>query len=147
MITDATRISIYEYLESVFSSVTDNLYKMSEPTENTESDTTDGFAVISVGNVYDESEIKGEAYGWVRCQIAAYVPKKSRGRLDKDKYEAFESAIDTAISQNLDSANESGYYITEDSILSMEDNEYAIKGNQYHKFIKSFVLVIDQESN
>jgi len=147
MITDSTRISIYEYLDGVFEDVTDNLYNMSMPEETTANDAENGFCVINVGNVYDESEFSCDAYGWVRCQIAAYVPKRTRGRLDKEKYKAFEDAIIEAIVDNLDSENESGYYIMQDSVLSMEGDEERIKGNQYHMFIKSFIVVIDQESN
>ena len=35
----------------------------------------------------------------------------------------------------------------EDSVLSMDDSEHSQKGNQYHVFVKSFVVVIDQTSN
>lgn len=145
MITDSSRISIYNYLASVFASVTENLYSMTTPTETTKDDAESGFAVINVGNVYDESEFKGETYGWVRCQITAYVPKRSRGRLDKELYKEFEDAIDSAIDANIGVENEDGYYIMEDSVLSMEDNENSQQGNQYHVFIKSFVVVIDQQ--
>lgn len=147
MITDSTRISLYNYLATVFANVTENLYSMTVPTENTKSDTESGFAVINVGNVYDESEFKGDAYGWVRCQITAFVPKRSKGRLNKELYGSFENGIETAIAANTGENNDGGYYILEDSVLSMEDNEDTNKGNQYHVFIKSFVVVIDQQSN
>lgn len=143
MIKDSTRISLYDYLASVFANVTENLYSMYVPTENTESDTENGFVVTSVGDINDESEFRHEAYGWARCQIAAYVPKKSRGRLNKELYKRFEDGINLAIEENVGNSNNEGYYILEDSVLSMEDNESMNKGNQYHVFIKSFVVVID----
>lgn len=145
MITDATRISLYDYLATVFASVTENLYSMTVPTENTKSDTEDGFIVTSVGNLVDESEFKGDAYGWARCQVTAFVPKRTRGRLNKTLYAAFETAINDAIDANTGLNNTGGYYIMEDSILSIEDNEDTQKGNQYHVFAKSFVVVIDQQ--
>lgn len=147
MISDATRISLYDYLSTVFASVTENLYSMTVPTENTESDTVNGFAVTNVGNVVDESEFDCDAYGWVRCQITAFVPKKSRGRLNKELYKGFEDAILAAIKANTGENNTGGYYILDDSILSMEDDENTQKGNQYHVFVKSFVVVIDQQSS
>jgi len=147
MITDSTRISLYGFLSEVFANVTNNLYSMTIPTENTKSDTVDGFAVTSVGNVVDESEFDGNAYGWVRCQIMAFVPKKTRGRLNKELYKTFEDSINTAIAAYSGENNDGGYYIQEDSVLSMEDNENTQKGNQYHVFVKSFIVVIDQQSN
>lgn len=147
MITDATRISLYGFLSEVFADVTDNLYSMTVPTENTKSDVENGFVVTNVGNVVDESEFDGDAYGWVRCQVTAFVPKKSRGRLNKELYKAFEDGINAAIKAKTGENNEGGYYILEDSVLSMDDDENTIKGNQYHVFVKSFVVVIDQQSN
>ena len=147
MITDATRISLYGFLSEVFADVTDNLYSMTVPTENTQSDVENGFVVTNVGNVVDESEFDGDAYGWVRCQIAAFVPKKSRGRLNKELYKTFEDGISAAIKAKTGENNDGGYYILEDSVLSMEDDENTQKGNQYHVFVKSFVVVIDQQSN
>ena len=147
MITDNSRISLYDYLSEVFASVTPNLYSMTVPTTNTESDTANGFAVTNVGNVVDASEFDGDAYGWVRCRITAFVPKKTRGRLDKKLYKEFEDAITAAIKANTGENNDGGYYILEDSVLSMEDDEITQKGNQYHVFVKSFVVVIDQQSN
>lgn len=147
MITDATRISLYDYLTTLFSSVTANIYPMTEPTETTKSDVENGFIVTNVGNVTDESEFEGEAYGWVRCQVAAFVPKRQRGRLNKELYKGFEDGILGVIAANTGVQNTDGYYILEDSVLSMEDNENTQQGNQYHVFIKSFVVVIDQQSN
>lgn len=147
MIKDSTRISLYDYLATVFANVTENLYSMSVPTENTKDDTVNGFAVTSVGDINDESEFRCETYGWVRCQITAYIPKKTHGRLNKELYKRFEDDINSAIESNTGNSNDSGYYILEDSVLSMEDNEGTNKGNQYHVFIKSFIVVIDQQSN
>lgn len=147
MITDSSRISIYNYLETVFANVSDNIYLMSVPTENNTSDTEDGFVLINVGNVNDESEFDCDAYGWVRCQITAYVPKRSRGRLDTKLYKGFEERIDAAIKANTGENNVGGYYILDDDVLSMEGNEETNRGNQYHVLIKSFVVVIDQQSN
>jgi len=144
MITDKSRISIYGYLSDIFSVVTENIYPMTVPTENTDNDTTNGFIVTTVGDINDESEFDCKCYGWVRCSVIAYIPKRTRGRLNKDLYKSFEDGINDAISSNTGINNKGNYYIKEDSILSMEDSEQAQKGNQYHIFVKSFVVVIDK---
>ena len=147
MITDATRISIYDYMASVFDGMTANIYPMSEPAETTSDDVENGFLVTNVGDVVDESEFDGDAYGWVRCYVTAYVPKKTRGRLNKELYKTFEDDINASIKDNTGLNNDGGYYIQEDSVLSMEGSSNEQKGNQYHLFVKSFVVVIDQQSS
>lgn len=145
MITDNSRISVYDYLSSLFTTLTPNVYSMSEPTTTTESDTENGFIVTKVGGLNDESEFEGDAYGWVRCSVTAFIPKRDRGRLNKPKYRFFEDGINGIIKANTGLNNDGGYYILEDSILSMDDDENTQKGNQFHVFVKSFVVVIDQQ--
>ena len=142
---DKSRISLYDYLKSLFTSVSENLYSMTEPTENTESDTTDGFLVTRVGDINDESEFESDAYCWARCYITAYVPKKSRGRLDKAIYAQFENGISDVIASETGRKDDGKYYIMEDSVLSYDENEATLKGNQYHVFVKSFVVVNDAQ--
>ena len=72
MITDNSRVSIYNYLSDLFSSVSQNVYAMEVPTENTQDDTTNGFIVTKVGDMQDASEFDGDCYGWVRCFVTAY---------------------------------------------------------------------------
>ena len=147
MITDSSRISLYNYLSDLFSTVTENIYPMEVPTENTQDDTTNGFIVTKVGDMRDESEFDSDCYGWVRCFVTAYVPKASRGRLNKRLYLTFENGINDVIKANTGVNNDGGYYIMEDSVLSMDDGEQSQKGNQYHVFVKSFIVIIDQTSN
>lgn len=140
-----SRIDIYDYLYNLFYDVvTKNVYSMREPQELTKSDTTDGFIVIRVGDINDESEFSGMAYGWVRCYVEAYIPPMKRGRLDFDKYKSFEDGINGVISVESDK-DEGDYYIKKDSVLSMEDTESSNADNQYFLFIKSFVVVIDKK--
>lgn len=140
-----SRIDIYDYLYNLFFDVvTKNVYSMREPQELTKSDTTDGFIVIKVGDINDESEFDGEAYGWARCYVEAYIPPIKRGRLDFDKYKAFEDGIN-AIIKSESKKDEGDYYIKSDSVLSMDANETSNSDNQYFLFVKSFVVVIDKE--
>lgn len=140
-----SRIDIYDYLYDLFyDTVTKNVYKMGEPTENTESDTTDGFITLRVGVLNDDSEFDGDAYGWARCYVTAYVPKKSRGRLDSVKYKSFETGINTAVRLATESRG-GEYYILGGSELSTDDDEVSQKGNQYHIYMKSFVVVTNNQ--
>ena len=140
-----SRIDIYDFLYGLFyNTVTRNVYKMGEPTENTESDTTDGFITLRVGVLNDDSEFYGDAYGWARCYVTAYIPKKSKGRLDSEKYKYFEDNINLVV--KLASEDRSGdYFILKDSELSADDDEISQKGNQYHVYRKSFVVVTNNQ--
>lgn len=139
-----SRIDIYDYLYGLFYDVvTKNVYSLGEPIETTQSDTEDGFIVIHVGNLYDNSEFPCEAYAWTRCSVTAYVPKKSRGRLDKTRYRFFETAINDVIKNEIAMNSDNTYYIIPSSVLSMDDDEITQKGNQYHLFVKSFIVGID----
>lgn len=139
-----SRIDIYDYLYNlVYDVVTKNVYRMGEPTETTESDSKDGFVVLKVGNMNDDSEFDCDAYGWARCTITAYVPKKSRGRLDKTLYKAFETSINQVVKDAIANGDNQEYYILGDSVLSMDVDETTQKGNQYHVYVKSFVVVLD----
>lgn len=141
-----SRIAVYNYLKPLFSGVTQNIYSMRVPTENTEDDTKNGFIVIQVGGINDESEFGLDTFGWVRCYVTAYVPQKTRGRLDATKYAKFEDGINSVIRSLLTSPqNEDSYYILTDSVLSMDDDEDTNKGNQYNVFVKSFVVVINNQ--
>lgn len=140
-----SRIDLYDYLYNLFFNVvTQNVYPMLEPQELTKSDTEDGFLVIRVGDLHDESEFSGNAYGWARCYVEAFVPPISRGRLARQKYKAFEDSINDVINQ----ASENGggdYYIEKGSVLSTDADEASNANNAYFTFIKSFVVHIEQE--
>lgn len=144
-----SRIDIYDYLYNLFYDVvTKNVYSMNEPQELSQSDTQDGFIVIRVGDLNDESEFGRKAYGWTRCYVEAYVPPISRGRLDYNKYKEFEDAINSVIelaSEN--EPNENGYSVQEGSVLSMDTDETTNANNAFFMFIKSFIVMIDKEES
>jgi hypothetical protein len=141
---EESRIAIYNYLKTLFGDVTQNIYPMRAPTENTADDTKNGFIVIEVGSIRDESEFDLQTFGWVRCNVVAYVPQKTRGRLDEGKYTAFESEINDALRTAIEYREAgSAYSIQGDGILSMDDEEDTNKGNQYNVFVKSFIVTIN----
>lgn len=140
-----SRIDIYDYLYNLlFGVVSENVYEMRVPQELTESDTTDGFLVIHVGSLVDYSEFTGQAYGRVRCFIEAFVPRISGGRVNHDIYALMENCINNVIKEQTET-DDGTYYIEQDSILSMDDDETTNADNAYFTFIKSFIVVIDKE--
>jgi hypothetical protein len=150
MVNDS-RMGIYEYVESLLvihdnKGVTDNVYLMNEPQELTQSDTEDGFIVIRVGDLNDASEFQGEAYGWARVFVQCYVPPITRGRLDKSKYKAFEDSINEVIKDASTNDNQGTYWIQGDSVLSMDSNDDNNANNAYYMFVKSFIVMIDEET-
>ena len=142
---DESRIGIYNYLYDLFYDVvTKNVYAMQEPQELTSSDAKDGFLVIQVGNINDESEFTCETYGWARCYVYAFVPPISRGRLDYDKFESFENAINEVISTECET-HTGTYGIQSDTVLSTDIVEKSNANNTYFTFAKSFIVNIDKQ--
>lgn len=144
---DESRIGIYDYLYNLlYGVVSNNVYQMREPQELTQSDTTDGFIVIRVGELNDAGEFTGETYAWVRCYIEVFVPPMSRGRLNHAKYSAFESAINGVIHSEAQ-RSDGTYSIQERNVLSVDNMESSNANNSYHTFIKSFLVIIDNREN
>ena len=141
---DESRIGIYNYVYNlIYEIVTENVYSMNEPQELTESDTKDGFVVIRVGDLRDDSEFHLQACGWVRVFIEAYIPPISRGRLDKTKYKAMEDAINDVINEEIENGNDEHYSIEPDGVLSSDIGEDSNANNAFYMFIKSFIVNID----
>ena len=142
MITKS-RMDIYDYLyDLLFGVVSDNVYRMNEPQELTESDTKDGFLVIRLDDVRDESEFSGNAYGWVRAYIEAYVPPVSRGRLDTEKYRHFEDDITRAIDDEIENGNNDKFTINSGSVVSMNGTTNSNANNSYYMYVKSFIITL-----
>ena len=142
---NSSRKDIYDWLYDLFYDVvTKNVYAMFKPLELSSSDTKNGFLVISIGNFIDESEFQCDAFGACRVFVTAYVPLLSRGRLDYDKYDTYELAINNAIQSVID--DDKGYYsIIEDSILSMDGIDDENATNQFATYTKSFVVTMDED--
>ena len=139
-----SRMAIYNYVYGLlYNTVTRNVYSMNEPQELTESDTKDGFIVIRVGDINDESEFHCEAYGWVRVFIEAYIPPISRGRLDKAKYKTFEDGINDVINAEIENGTSENYSIQSDGVLSMDGNTDTNANNAYYLYVKSFIVTIN----
>lgn len=141
-----SRTDIYDYLYNLFYDVvTKNVYSMAEPQELTKSDTLDGFIVIHVGELNDESEFDGQAYGWVRCYVEAFVPPISRGRLDFDLYKIYEDGINDVIERASKDDSDGIYHVEDGTTLSMDAYETTNANNVYLTFIRSFIVNIDKQ--
>lgn len=140
---DVSRIDIYDFIANKLKVITRNVYSMGLPTENTQSDIENGFLVIKVGDLNDDSEFECEAKVWARCYVSAYVPKKAkRGTLDKALYKSYEDAINAFVQSEQSNVGD-GFYILSKNILSMDDEETTSKGNQFYVFVKSFIVAKD----
>lgn len=120
---------------------------MSEPQDLTASDKKDGFVVIKVGGVNDQSEFDLQTYGYARVYITAYVPTQSRGRLNRNLYKEYERKVNNAISvaENMDESN--GYIAIKNSTLSMDSTTFSTANNMFYTFVKSFRIFITQQTN
>lgn len=140
---EESRIGIYNYVYNLlYGVVTENVYSMNEPQELTDDDKNDGFIVIRVGDMRDESEFHLQACGWVRVFIEAYIPPMSRGRLDKAKYKAMEDAINAVINEEMENGTNAKYSIEPDGIISSDIGEDSNGNNIFYLFIKSFIVNI-----
>lgn len=140
-----SRSDINDYLYNLFYEVvTKNVYLIDVPTELTNSDTKDGFLVISIGTLNDESEFFKQTYGWVRCFVEVYVPVLSRGRFNRAKYKAFEDAVNEVIENEIANPTSEVYSIQNGSTLSADDDEGSNPDNRFTMFIRSFIVNIDQ---
>ena len=145
---EQSRIKIYDFLYNLFyDKVTKNVYAMTVPQELTPSDREDGFLVLRVGSIDDESEFMGETYGRVRCFVQAFIPPISKGRLDWTKYTTWEKEVLEVINTEIQAPNSEVYRIESDGILSYDSDEIRNDDNRFNLFIKSFIITIDKSEN
>lgn len=139
-----SRIDIYDYLYNLlYGVVSENVYYMRVPQELEKTDVKDGFIVIHVGELVDDSEFSGEAFGRVRCFIEAFIPQISRGRVDHDIYAMMENGINNVVDEQ-SKVDDGTYYIDKGSVLTADDDEVSNANNAYFTFIKSFIVVINK---
>lgn len=142
-----SRIDIYDYLYDVFwGSVTKNVYMMEEPQELMNQDIEEGFVVIRIGDIYDESEFTKHAYGRVRCYVSAYIPCTSRGRVNRKLYKQYEKNISDAISEEANRSGDSIYGVEESDVLTISDDVTTSADNYFFIFVKSFIVNIDRDN-
>lgn len=137
------RNEIYDFLYSMFYGiVSNNVYRMGRPQELTQSDLNDGFIVLRCGQVNDESEFYRNVYNWCRVYVELYIPPKSRGRLNNNKFQEFESAISRELNRwENGKVSEDGFSIDIDSLISSDEFLTATnKDNPFHVVYHSFIV-------
>lgn len=144
---EESRIAIYEYVAGILEEVSENVYWMDEPQELTQSDTEDGFIVITLGDLFDNGEFEGESFATVRAFVRCYIPPITRGRLNVELYDQYERGINDAIKLASTSDNHGTYWIQPDSFISADIGEDENANNAYYLFVKSFIVVIDEEDS
>lgn len=137
------RADIYEYLYGVFSNaMTNNVYFVNAPQDLTDKDANDGFVVLRVGEIRDESEFSRSAFARARCYAYAYTRANKRGKLDFPTYKSLETSVEQTI-QN--AANKGGAIsILNDTVISMDTAEFSNADNPFFVFAKSFVVSISE---
>lgn len=144
-----SRIDIYDYISDMLNGVvSDSVYKMYEPESLTSDAVKNGFIVIKVGELNNESEFGYSTYAWVRCYIEAYVPIKNNGELNEARYKEMEDGINMVINLADESGeNGNGYSLDADNVISYDDGRVHTAGNMFHIFGKSFTVDIHKEND
>lgn len=138
-----SRTKIYDYVYNLlYGVVTENVYPMYEPQELLKKDTQEGFIVIRVGQINDESQFRGHTYAWTRVFVEAYVPTISRGRFNRELYNKFESKINEVINNEIDNGQNENYTIQDDGVVSLDGSADTNANNLYHMYVKSFIVTI-----
>lgn len=141
-----SRTDLIDYLYYLlYDKVTKNVYPMGVPTELTASDKKDGFIVIRLGNINDESEFAKQTFGWIRCYFECYVPTLTRGRFNKKAYKAMQDAVIAVINETIIDSGSTVYSIEDDSVLSYDDDDHGNPDNRFFLFVKSFIVTIDSD--
>lgn len=141
--SDISRISVYEFACGMFSSLGVNVYSMEVPQSlDTATDIASGFIVIRVNNIYDNSEFVGNTYATSRVLVEAYVPAKTRGRVDATKYKALQDKINIIVKEYCEKVNQD-YVVSEDSILNYDDT-FINNTTEFFMYVISFTVTMTE---
>lgn len=141
--SDISRISVYEFACGMFSSLGVNVYSMEVPQSlDTATDIASGFIVIRVNNIYDNSEFVGNTYATSRVLVEAYVPAKTRGRVDATKYKALQDKINIIVKEYCEKVNQD-YVVSADSILNYDDT-FINNTTEFFMYVISFTVTMTE---
>ena len=138
-----SRKDLYSYTASMFVGIVKGIYRHM-PTALSTEDTANGFIVIRMGDIKDDSEIIGNTDAKTRIYVECYVPDvnttTTNGVMSTTKYDAIQQAVDDRIDTECDKVNQT-YTISRDGILSSDDT-YVNKANSFMVYITSFQVII-----
>ena len=142
---DISRKNIYTYLANLFKTVTTNLYRISIPVTLGDDAVSNGFIVISLGNLTDNSEFDFKTYSHIRATIQYFVPSinttTANGVMNTSAFDNVQTQIDAIITSESEKTNQK-YTISRDGVLSMDDF-YTNNTNSFYVYITSFLITID----
>ena len=140
---NVSRKDLYSYVATMFVGVVKGIYRHM-PTSLSSEDTANGFIVLRMGNIEDESEIFLNAYAKTRIYVECYVPdvntSTTNGVMSTTKYDAMQQAVDNKIDAECEKVNQT-YTISRESILSSDDT-YVNKAVSFMVYITSFQVII-----
>lgn len=135
-----SRQDIYSYITTIFSSVTKNIYPIEIPSTLSSDAVKNGFIVLKLNEIKDQSEFLSDTYSDPRMYVESYIPSKADGSINKTKYEEIQSTIDSIVLEECKKTNQV-YTISKESILSGDDF-YTNKTNSFFMYIASFTITI-----
>lgn len=142
---NVSRQDIYSYVSTLLKDVTSNIYRIEIPEILTTDAISNGFIVLKMNALKDNSEMGLNTYSQVRVYIESYVPAlKDRGTINTSKYKAAQDAIDAVINAECEKQNQSYTINRDDGVLSMEDY-FTNKTNFFFVYITSFLVTITNE--
>ena len=138
-----SRKDLYSYVASMFVGVVKGIYKHM-PTALSPDDIANGFIVLRMADIKDDSEIFLNAYAKTRIYVECYVPdvntSTTNGVMSTTKYDAMQQAVDDRINAECSKVNQT-YTISRESILSSDDT-YVNKAVSFMVYITSFQVII-----
>ena len=140
--SDVSRISVYDFVHTMFSTLGVNVYAMEVPQSLDTTDTSNGFVVMRANNIYDNSEFIGNTYATSRVYIEAYVPAKVRGRVDTTKYKALQDKINAIVKEYCEKVNQD-YMVSADSILNYDDTLIS-NTTEFFMYVLSFTVTMTE---
>ena len=141
--SDISRISVYEFACGMFSSLGVNVYSMEVPQSlDTATDIASGFIVIRINNIYDNSEFVDNTYATARVLVEAYIPAKTRGRVDVTKYKALQDKINAVVKGHCEKVNQD-YVVSADSILNYDDT-LINNTTEFFMYVISFTVTMTE---
>lgn len=142
---NTSRIDIYEYIKGLFvgetNTIFQNIYYGNKPQVLTDNDSKNGYIVVSLGGMTDNSEIALTTYVTLRCYIECYIPLYN-GSVNTTKYKKVQEALDAIIQRECSKVN-AQYNINTDSLLST-DGYFNNNNNSSFAYIASFQITITE---
>lgn len=136
-----SRKDIYSHIATLLVGVSNNIYRISVPPTLSADAAKNGFIVLQMGEVIDNSEFTyGDTYSRARFYVQCYVPSTSSGLMNTSKYDKIQQSVDSIIDAEIAKTNQP-YSIQQDGVLSMDDF-FTNNDKSFYVYTKSFLVTI-----